>query len=137
MNARTLDQLKKQHITNRQPQRGLDGSNNLVKSFVSQVGGGWINGRMPDDSELQHTYENCGEYIFIVAIPNPNKRHMKANNRPLVVREAFVCFNMDKDKYEWHICDDVSLNWTVISDVVAWQPMPQAPIFASFNNKGL
>ncbi len=70
MNARTLDQLKKQHITNRQPQRGLDGSNKLVKSFVSQVGGGWINERMPNDSELQQTYENCGEYIFNVAIPN-------------------------------------------------------------------
>ena len=133
MNTRTLDQLKKQHITNRQPQRGLDGSNKLVKSFAQQVGAGWTNGRMPNDQELQLTYENCGEYIFIVAIPNPNKRHMNANNRPLVVREAFVCFNMDKNKYEWHICDDVSLNWTVISDVVAWQPMPQAPIFASFN----
>ena len=38
MNTRTLDQLKKQHITNRQPQRGLDGSNKLVKSFAQQVG---------------------------------------------------------------------------------------------------
>lgn len=133
MNARTLDQLKKQHITNRQPQRGLDGSNKLIKSFVSQIGGGWINGRMPDDSELQHILIIVANIFLLLQFPNPNKRHMKANNRPLVVREAFVCFNMDKNKYEWHICDDASLNWIVISDVVAWQPMPQAPIFASFN----
>lgn len=114
--------LAKKHVTVEKQTNIVPANKMSLQMASAAFAKGWNKDRLPTDQELDITWKNSGEYLFLVVIPNPNKKHATANKRPFIVREGILAFNMDKHKWYWSVGNDDG-SWKIV-DPIAWQCLP-------------
>lgn len=118
----SIESLAKRHVTSTPKATIVPASTMSLQMASAAFKVGWNKGRLPTEEERDSTWKNTGEYLFLVVIPNPNKKHAVANKRPFIVREGVLSFDMDKEQWYWSVGDENAV-WHQI-EPIAWQCLP-------------